>query len=407
MMTARSLHSLAIAGTMAGALTLSFGHAVLAQDTIKIGELNSYKTQTAFLDPYKKGWELAIEQINAKGGVLGKKLEVISRDDGSTPGDAVRVADELVTREGVNIIAGTFLSHIGLAVTEFAGKKKVFFLAAEPLTDKITWQNGNKYTFRLRATTYMQVAMLLPDALAAKKKRWALVYPNFEYGQAAVATFKEMMKAKQPDIEFVTEQAPPLGKVDAGAVVQAIDDAKPDAIFNVLFGADFSKLVREGTTRGVFKDRTVVSLLSGEPEYLDPVKEEAPVGWIVTGYPWDKIKTPEYLAFLTAYQKKYNDYPRLGSIVGYVTMTSLAAGIAKAGSTDTDKLIAAFEGLKLDSPFGPFMYRASDHQATMGAYVGKIALEGGKGTMSDFKYVDGASVLPSDAEVKKLRPATE
>ncbi|WP_244528334.1 MULTISPECIES: ABC transporter substrate-binding protein [Tardiphaga] len=392
---------------MAGALTLSFGHAVLAQDTIKIGELNSYKTQTAFLDPYKKGWELAIEQINAKGGVLGKKLEVISRDDGSTPGDAVRVADELVTREGVNIIAGTFLSHIGLAVTEFAGKKKVFFLAAEPLTDKITWQNGNKYTFRLRATTYMQVAMLLPDALAAKKKRWALVYPNFEYGQAAVATFKEMMKAKQPDIEFVTEQAPPLGKVDAGAVVQAIDDAKPDAIFNVLFGADFSKLVREGTTRGVFKDRTVVSLLSGEPEYLDPVKEEAPVGWIVTGYPWDKIKTPEYLAFLTAYQKKYNDYPRLGSIVGYVTMTSLAAGIAKAGSTDTDKLITAFEGLKLDSPFGPFMYRASDHQATMGAYVGKIALEGGKGTMSDFKYVDGASVLPSDAEVKKLRPATE
>ncbi|KZD24895.1 ABC transporter substrate-binding protein [Tardiphaga robiniae] len=406
-MTARSLHSLAIAGTMAGALTLSFGHAARAQDTIKIGELNSYKTQTAFLDPYKKGWELAIEQINAKGGVLGKKLEVISRDDGSTPGDAVRVADELVTREGVNIIAGTFLSHIGLAVTEFAGKKKVFFLAAEPLTDKITWQNGNKYTFRLRATTYMQVAMLLPDALAAKKKRWALVYPNFEYGQAAVATFKEMMKAKQPDIEFVTEQAPPLGKVDAGAVVQAIDDAKPDAIFNVLFGADFSKLVREGTTRGVFKDRTVVSLLSGEPEYLDPVKEEAPVGWIVTGYPWDKIKTPEYLAFLTAYQKKYNDYPRLGSIVGYVTMTSLAAGIAKAGSTDTDKLIAAFEGLKLDSPFGPFMYRASDHQATMGAYVGKIALEGGKGTMSDFKYVDGASVLPSDAEVKKLRPATE
>jgi len=403
MMTARYLGTLAIAG----ALAVSFGHAVSAQETIKIGELNSYKTQTAFLDPYKKGWEMAIEEINAKGGVLGKKLEVISRDDGSNPGDAVRVADELVTREGVNILAGTFLSNTGLAVTEFAGKKKVFFLAAEPLTDKITWQNGNKYTFRLRTTTYMQVAMLLPDALAAKKKRWALVYPNYEYGQSAVAAFKELMKAKQLDIEFVTEQAPPLGKVDAGAVAQAIDDAKPDAIFNVLFGADFAKLVREGGTRGTFKDRTVVSVLSGEPEYLDPVKEEAPVGWIVTGYPWDKIKTPEHAAFLAAYQKKYNDYPRLGSIVGYTTMKSLAAGIAKAGSTDTDKLIAAFEGLKVDGPFGPFLYRASDHQATLGAYVGKIALENGKGTMTDFKYVDGASVLPGDDEVKKLRPATE
>ena len=118
-----------------------------AQDTIKIGELNSYKSQPAFLDPYKKGWEMAIEEINAKGGVLGKKLEVISRDDGANPGEAVRVAEELVTREGVAMIAGTFLSHIGLAVTNFAGQKKVFFLAAEPLTDKITWQNGNKYTY--------------------------------------------------------------------------------------------------------------------------------------------------------------------------------------------------------------------------------------------------------------------
>src|SRR6185436_19394232 len=239
----RHVFTLALAGSLAAGLSLQ----AFAQQTIKIGELNSYKSQPAFLDPYKKGWEMAVEEINAKGGVLGKKLDVVSRDDGANPGDAVRVADELITREGVALLAGTFLSHIGLAVTEFAGKKKVFFLAAEPLTDKITWQNGNRYTFRLRASTYMQVAMLMPDALAAKKKRWALIYPNFEYGQSAAAAFKELIKAKQPDVEFVTEQAPPLGKVDAGAVIQAVDDAKPDGIFNVLFGADFAKLVREGS----------------------------------------------------------------------------------------------------------------------------------------------------------------
>src|SRR4051794_20612136 len=348
----------------ASAAVVGLGTPAVAQTTIKIGELNSYKSQPAFLEPYKKGWELAVEQINAKGGVLGKKLEVISRDDGATPGDAVRVAQELVTREGVNIIAGTFFSHIGLAVTEFAGKEKVFFLAAEPLTDKITWQNGNKYTFRLRASTYMQVAMLMPAAIAAKKKRWALVYHNFEFGQSAATWFKEMLKKAQPDVEFVTEQAPPLGKVDAGAVVQAVDDAKPDAIFNALFGPDLAKLVREGTTRGSFKNRPVVSLLSGEPEYLDPLKDETPVGWVVTGYPWDKIKTPEHTAFVNAYQKKYNDYPRLGSVVGYVTIKSIAAGIAKAKSTDTEKLVEAFKGLEVDSPFGKFQYRGSDHQAT-------------------------------------------
>jgi len=319
----------------------------------------------------------------------------------------VRAAEELVTREGVVALAGTFLSNVGLAVTNFAGQKKVFFLAAEPLTDKITWADGNKYTFRLRASTYMQVAMLMPATVAAKKKRWALVYPNFEYGQAAVAAFKKLLKEKQPDVEIVTEQATPLGKIDAGAVAQAIDDAKPDAIFNVLFGGDLAKFVREGNTRGVFKNRTVVSLLSGEPEYLDPLKDEAPAGWIVTGYPWDKIKTPAHTAFVEAYKKKYNDYPRLGSVVGYVTIKSAVAAITKAKSTDTEKLVTAFKGLKLDSPFGPFEYRAIDHQATMGCFVGKIALENGKGTMTDFKYVDGASVMPPDAEVKKLRPATD
>ena len=403
MTTKRPLLPLALAAAVAA----SFSAPAWAQDTIKIGELNSYKSQPAFLEPYKRGIEMAVEEINAKGGVLGKKLEVISRDDGANPGEAVRVAEELITREGVSMIAGTFLSNVGLAVTNFAGQKKVVFLAAEPLTDKITWENGNKYTFRLRASTYMQVAMLMPATVAAKKKRWALVYPNFEYGQAAVAAFKKLLKEKQPDVEIVTEQATPLGKIDAGAVAQAIDDAKPDAIFNVLFGGDLAKFVREGNTRGVFKNRTVVSLLSGEPEYLDPLKDEAPAGWIVTGYPWDKIKTPAHTAFVEAYKKKYNDYPRLGSVVGYVTIKSAVAAIAKAKSTDTEKLVTAFKGLKLDSPFGPFEYRAIDHQATMGCFVGKIALENGKGTMTDFKYVDGASVMPSDAEVKKLRPATD
>jgi branched-chain amino acid transport system substrate-binding protein len=396
-------HAIAI---LAGALSFAAALPASAQETIRIGELNSYKSQPAFLEPYKKGLDMAADEINKSGGVLGKKLEIVSRDDGGNPGDAVRVAEELATADGINILCGTFLSNVGLAVTEFAGKKKVFFLAAEPLTDKITWANGNRYTFRLRPSTYMQVAMLLPDAVAAKKKRWALVYPNFEYGQSAAAAFKEMMKTKQPDVEFVTEQATPLGKIDAGAVAQAIDDAKPDAIFSALFGGDLTKFVREGGTRGTFKDRVVVDLLGGEPEYLDPLKDEAPAGWIVTGYPWNEVDTSTNKAFVGAYQGRYHDYPRVGSIVGYVTIKSLAAGIAKAGSTDTEKLIDAFSGLAVDTPFGPITYRASDHQATMGAFVGKLAVKDGHGTMVNFKYVDGASVLPSDAEVKKLRPAS-
>ena len=387
-------------------LTLSLAATcALAQQTIKIGEINSYKAQPAFLGPYKNGWNLALDQVNAAGGVLGKQLEVVSRDDNGNPGDTIRVAQELIAREQVQLLFGGFLSNTGLALTDFAKQRHIFFLAAEPLTDKIVWADGNKYTYRLRPSTYMQVAMLVPEATKLHKQRWALVYPNYEYGQSAVATFKKLLKAAQPDVQFVSEQATPLGSLDAGAVTQALADAKPDAIFNVLFGADLGKFVREGNTRGLFKDRSVVSLLTGEPDYLDPLGAEAPTGWIVTGYPWYSIDTPANKTFVDAYRAKYHDYPRLGSVVGYSAMMSIADGLKKAGSTDPDKLAAAFKGLNVDTPFGPIVYRAQDNQSTMGAYVGVTGLKDGKGVMTSFRYIDGASVQPPDADVKKMRPA--
>ncbi|MDX3893420.1 MAG: ABC transporter substrate-binding protein [Pusillimonas sp.] len=377
-----------------------------AQETLKIGEINSYKTQPAFLGPYKNGMDLAVEEINKEGGIDGKKVELVIRDDNSNTGDAVRAVEDLLARDKVDVLTGTFLSHIGLAVTDYAKHKKVFFLASEPLTDKIVWEDGNRYTFRLRASTYMQVAMLVPEAVKMNKKRWAVVYPNYEYGQSAVATFKKLLKEAQPDVEFVAEQATPLGKVDAANVIQALADAKPDAMFNVLFAADLAKLVRAGTQRNFFKDLSVVSLLTGEPEYLDPLGNETPEGWVVTGYPWYAIDTPEHKKFLEAYQAKFNDYPRLGTIVGYSAIKSLAAGIKKAGgSTDTEDMIKAFKGLEVETPFGQIVYRPIDHQSTMGAYVGKLAKKDGKGIMTDIRYVDGADVQPSDEEIKKMRPA--
>ena len=386
------------------AAVLALAPAAIAQ-TIKLGELNSYKVFPAFLDPYKKGMELAAAEVNAAGGVLGRQIEIVSRDDNGNPGDAVRVAEELVSREKVALLMGTFPSNVGLAVADFAKQRKVLFLAAEPLTDKIVWENGNDYTFRLRASTYMQTAMLVPEAAKLGKKRWAIVYPNYEYGQTATATFKRQLAAQSSgEVEFI-EQAVPLGKIEPGPVVQALVDAKPDAIFSSLFGTDLARFVREGQLRGLFKDRPVFNLLGGEPEYLDPLKDEAPEGWWVTGYPWYAIETPEHKRFRDAYQKRFNDYPRLGSVVGYSTVITAAEALRKAGSTDTAKLVAAMNELPVIPPFGRIVYRSIDHQSTMGAYVGRTTVRDGKGVMVDWHYADGKDFLPSDAEVRKLRPA--
>jgi branched-chain amino acid transport system substrate-binding protein len=383
------------------ALLLLAGNA--SAQAIKIGELNSYKVFPAFLEPYKKGWELAQEEINASGGLLGRKLEIVSRDDGGTPGDAVRAAEELLSREKATLLMGTFASNVGLAVSNLAAQRKVLFLAAEPLTDKIVWENGNRYTFRLRPSTYMQTAMLIPEAAKLQKKRWAIVYPNYEYGQSATASFKKLLKQAQPDVEFVAEQAPQLGKIDAGAVVQALADAKPDAIFSSLFAADLQKFVREGNTRGLFKDRPVFNLLAGEPEYLDPLRDETPEGWWVTGYPWSEINTPEHRRFRDAYEKRWKDYPRAGSVVGYASVYAVAAAVKKANSADTEKLVDSLKGLEMQSPFGNIVWRPIDQQSTMGAYVGQLARKGGKGVMVNWRYADGAKFQPSDQEIRALR----
>ena len=397
----------ASAPALVGATTLAMPAIVRAQATtpIRIGEINSYTAVPGFTLPYRNGWTLATEQINAAGGVLGRKLEVISRDDAGLPQNAVRLAGELVGDAKVDLLAGSFLSNVGLAISDYAKQNKKLFVGGEPLSDALVWSQGHRYCYRLRASTYMQAAMLVDDAAAMKAKRWVTVAPNYEYGQSLVKWFKILLAARQPGVEFVAEQWPTLGKIDAGATVAALEQGKPDAIFNGTFGADLTNFVRQGNTRGLFEGRKVVSVLTGEPEYLLPLGDEAPTGWLVTGYPEDSVTDPANVGFIKAYTARFKEAPKLGAVVGFSMIAGIAAGIAKSRSVDSEKMADGFGGASFATPFGKVDWRALDHQSTFGAFVGRTALKDGKGIMVDWRYVDGASVLPSDAEVRKLRPA--
>ena len=372
---------------------------------IRIGEFNSYTAIPAFTLPYRNGWQLAVEQVNAAGGVLGRKLEVISRDDAGRPQDAVRIAGELLNEQKVDLLAGGFLSNVGLAVSDFARQNKRLYVAGEPLTDALVWQHGHRYCFRLRPSTYMQAAMLADEAAKFPGTRWASVAPNYEYGTSVVAWFRQLLAQRRPDIAFVAEQYPPLGRIDAGATVAALEAARPDVILNATFGPDLTNFVRQGNTRGLFDGRNVVSVLTGEPEYLVPLGDETPVGWLVTGYPVDSVSDPANLAFIAAYQTRYGERPKMGSVVGHALISSIVAGLRRAGGTATETLCDALPGTAFETPFGPALWRAIDHQATLGTYVGRTALQDGHGTMVDWRYIDGAAALPPDEMVRKLRPA--
>lgn len=375
-----------------------------AQEPIKVGDLNSYSRYSAVSVPYRNGLTLAIDEFNQAGGLNGRMVEIISQDDGGTPADAVRAADDLVSRQKVDFLIGGFISPVAFALSDFAKTRKVLYICAQAASDALTLSQGNKYTFRTRSNTYMVVKVLAQEAAKLGKKRWAIVVPNYEYGQAAAANFKKMMTELVPGFEVVSEQYPPLGKIDAAATVEALQSAEPEAIFNVLFGADLIKLVREGVPRGLFDDRSVVSYETGMPEWLDIMKEEVPEGWVVNGYPWYSITDPAHEKFLKDYQAKFNDYPRHGSIIGYANGQLIIQMLKNAPEIETESLIKTLAGLEFDTPIGKMTMRGEDHQATYGTFVGTLAVDEGHGVMANWTYYDGADVMYPLDEVAKIRP---
>ena len=386
-------------------LTLSVGSSA-GQNVIKVGDINSYSNQAPGTEPYRRGAEIALEEINAAGGINGRPLQIVFRDDASKAGDAIRHAEELTASEGVSMLAGGYLSSVCLALADFAKQRKVPFVCGIAVSDAIVWEKGNRYTFQTAPNTYMQTRALAEIAARLPAKTWATVAPNYEYGTSFVARFKEALLRLRPDVKFVAEQWPALNKIDAGPTIDALLSAQPDAIFNAEFGTDLIRFVRESNTRNAFKGKAVVSALTGQPEYLETLQNETPEGWIVSGYPWQSVDTPEHKKFLAAYEKKYKDNPKSGSIYGYVTYKAIAAALTKANSTDPEKILSAFADLTIDTPIGPVTYRSADNKATIPVFTGKLAKNDGKGVMVEWAEQDGAKLLPEPSEAAKWRPAS-
>jgi len=394
-------------GAVAAALALALGaQPGWSQGPIRIGEINSYSgVGAAFTVPYRNAVEMAFEEINAQGGLLGRKAEVIFRDDKLKPDEGIKHAEELVTAEKVHFLMGTFSSAVGLAVSEFARKNKFLFLAAEPLTEALTWQKGHRYIFRVRPNTWQQGRILAERAAKLPHKTYANIGPDYEYGHKAWEGFWNRLKELRPDVRVVTEYWPKLGAGEYSSYINGILQAKPDAVYTSLFGSDWIAFVKQARPFGLFDKAFVIGILLGEPEYIDPLGKEAPEGMLVTGYPWYDITAPAHQEFVARYMRRFDRPPFLGSLVGYVTALSLAEGIRKAGTLDTERVINAMEAMTVNTPIGPVTYRPFDHQSTMGAWVGTTRIDPklGRGVMVDWEYIPGERVLPSREEVERMR----
>ncbi len=371
---------------------------------IRIGEVNTYSPSalTPFMTTYRYGIEMCVAEVNAAGGVLGRPLEVVYADDGLDKAQAQRVTAALIEDDKVDLVAGTFTSDIGLAVAEVADRLKRVFVATEPRTDAMTREEGSRYVFRIRTSQAMMIAMLASRAARLPHKRWTVIAPSYAGGKRIGRMAREAFAKLRPDVVFAPDVHFDLGSLDA-ATVDALVATEPEVIFSIVYGSDLLPFVRLGRERGLFERTTLISPL-GDPEYLTTTGAETPEGWLVLGYPGEQDARPSHLQFMRDFRRRFAAEPDAAALIGYMGFQAIAAGLARAGTTDTEALVAAFRGLEYDSPIGRIRIRRGDHQATVGNWIGTTAIRNGQAVVADPVFLDGADYLPPEEEVALLRP---
>ena len=352
--------------------------AAVAADPIKIGfPIPLSGPAAVYGRPILAGAEMAIAEINAKGGVLGRQLEILSRDSKANADEAVRLAREMIIKENVDFRSGTLTSAEAPAVSTIAKENKVVFVAPTAKTMLLTaLQNLHPYVFRIASNTLIEGrtgATLMAKWQDVKKV--ATIAPDYAYGRDAIGAFVEYIKKLRPDIEIVDQQWPKLGEPDFTAFITAQMGKKPDAVFCDVFGGDFASLVKQATPLGYFKaiqSRLVDGGEVGTVDLAQSLGADYPHGIISDAYDpvvWGEDEPAEHKAYvehLKATMK--NEYGSGWAIVGYQSIVAIAEGIKKAGGTDSDKVAKALEGLTFDTPVGKRTFNAKTHETEAGEF---------------------------------------
>ena len=358
-------------------------YAAEAQKPIKVGfPMIMSGPGALFGEPASKGAQMFVDELNAKGGVLGRKLELIVRDTKGNADEAVRVSRELILKENVDFLVGTLTSAEGPAVSVVAKENKIVFIAPIPKTDQLTAKDKlHPYVFRVAATTTMEGRSAAEIVAKWPVTKIATISPDYAYGQDVTKSFVDHLKKIKPSMQIVDQQWPKLGEADYTPFINAQMAKKPDAVFSSLWGGHFVTFAKQAKPLGYFdavKYNVIAVGEAGSPESTKSMGKDYPVGIWGNSYDafyWDTA-TPahrDYTARLSKYLK--DEYPSSWAIQGYMGLQFLTEAIKKANSTESDKVSKALLGLAVDTPVGKLTIRESDHQANRGQLYGKTVMD--------------------------------
>ena len=362
--------------------TAFLSSAAFAAETIKIGFPIPLSGPTAvYGEPVLKGAEMAVAEINAKGGVLGRQLEILSRDSKANADEAVRLARELIIKDNVDFLVGTLTSAEAPAVSTVAKENKIVFIAPTAKSTRLTdAADIHPYIFRVSSNT--DVEGLAGATLMARwkdVKSVATIAPDYAYGRDSIAAFVAALKKLRPDIAIVDQEWPKLGEADFTPFITAQMGKKPDAVYSSLFAGDFVTFTKEATPRGYFKaidNRMIDPAEVGTTDEARALGNDYPYGIIGDAYDpviWNGVEPPEHKKFiedLKAFTKQ--DYASGWSIVGYQSIVALAEGIKKAGDTKSDDVAKALLGLSFDTPVGKRTFSVKSHETFAPEYYGEM-----------------------------------
>jgi branched-chain amino acid transport system substrate-binding protein len=386
---------------LASALVISWPLAAGAAEPIKIGFPIPLSGPTAvYGKPVLAGAEMAVAEINARGGVLGRKLELLPRDSKANADEAVRLSRELIIKDGVDFLVGTLTSAEAPAVSTVAKENKIVFIAPTSKSTILTDpQHIHPYIFRVSSNT--DVEGLAGATLMARwkdVKTVATIAPDYAYGRDSIAAFIAALKKMRPDISIVDQQWPKLGEPDFTAFITAQMGKKPDAIYASLFAGDFVTFTKEATPLGYFKaikNRLIDGAEIGTPDEAQALGSDYPYGVIGDSYDpvlWSGSEPPAHKKYIADLKKfTHTQYASGWSIVGYQSIYALAKGIEKAGSTKSDAVAKVLPGMSWATPVGERHFSVKSHETFAPEYWGKMIKE----AAYPFAIIQDPELLPA------------
>lgn len=302
-----------------------------------------------------RGTRLALDLHDWK--VLGRPIKLIERDT-PNPAESVRKAKEVVEKYGAKFIQVGTSSAVALAVMEYAAEAEVI-CAVHAGSDKITGESCNRFTFRWQIPTYGAVEEVVPRLIEMGLNSFFTITPEYVFGEDLLRNVKRVLEREGK--EFLGNAYHPLGALEYSPHITAAMAAKPDCILLLNFGGDTVNCIKQAVGFGVKEVSTLVAVWGGGLTQLRAIGTEYLEGMYFGQQYYHKIDTPENKALVELYLEKYGELPPYMGAAGYDQIHAMLLAIEKAGTTDAEAVIEAWEDMEYKSVVGPARYRKCDH----------------------------------------------